>query len=193
MPELGETRRKVKIAIAVLVVLDVAAAGILFSPLVGSANSRNQQLSMLGTEIKLKTRQVEPLRGLDKKIPVARHQIDEFYKDRLTSEDSEISGELQKLASASGVKINGVKYAQNQAEQSDRLNDLEQRAETVGLHRVLVEADLSGDYLQLMRFINALERNKLFFIVDSVVLGGEQGGSVKLEVRLETYSKVGIA
>ena len=43
-----------------------------------------------------------------------------------------------------------------------------------------------------MRFINALERNKLFFIVDSVVLGGEQGGSVKLEVRLETYSR-GIA
>jgi type IV pilus assembly protein PilO len=193
MPELGETRRKVKIAIAVLVVLDVAAAGILFSPLVGSANSRNQQLSMLGTEIKLKTRQVEPLRGLDKKIPLARHQIDEFYKERLTSEDSEISGELQRLASASGVKINGVKYAQNQAEQSDRLNDLEQKAETVGLHRVLVEADLSGDYLQLMRFINALERNKLFFIVDSVLLGGEQGGSVKLEVRLETYSKVGIA
>jgi type IV pilus assembly protein PilO len=193
MPELGETRRKVKIAIAVLVVLDVAAAGILFSPLVGSANSRNQQLSMLGTEIKLKTRQVEPLRGLDKKIPVARHQIDEFYKDRLTSEDSEISGELQKLASASGVKINGVKYAQNQADQGDRLSDLEQRAETVGLHRVLVEADLSGDYLQLMRFINALERNKLFFIVDSVVLGGDQGGSVKLGVRLETYSKGGMA
>jgi type IV pilus assembly protein PilO len=193
MPELGETRRKVKIAIAVLVVLDVAAAGILFSPLVGSAKSRDQQLSMLGTEIKLKTRQVEPLRGLDKKIPVARHQIDEFYKDRLTSEDSEISGELQKLASASGVKINGVKYAQNQADQGDRLSDLEQRAETVGLHRVVVEADLSGDYLQLMRFINAMERNKLFFIVDSVVLGGEQGGSVKLEVRLETYSKVGIA
>jgi type IV pilus assembly protein PilO len=148
---------------------------------------------MLGTEIKLKTRQVEPLRGLDKKIPLARHQIDEFYKERLTSEDSEISGELQRLASASGVKINGVKYAQSQADQGDRPSDLGQRAETVGLHRVVVEADLSGDYLQLMRFINALERNKLFFIVDSVVLGGEQGGSVKLEVRLETYSKGGTA
>jgi hypothetical protein len=43
-----------------------------------------------------------------------------------------------------------------------------------------------------MRFINSLERNKLFFIVDSVVLGGDQGGAVKLGVRLETYRKTSI-
>ncbi len=189
MPELGETRRKVKIAIGVLVVLNVVAAGVLFSPLVGSAQSRGQKLSQLGTEIKLKSRQVEPLRGLDKKIPTARQEISDFYKDRLTSEDSEISGELGKLASQSGVKLEGVKYAQDQG---DRSGDLEQRAEAVGLHRVLLEADLSGDYLQLMRFINALERNKLFFIVDSVELGGAEGGTVKLGMRLETYRKTDI-
>lgn len=189
MPELGETRRKVQIAAAVLVVLDLVAVGVLFSPFVGSAHSRDQKLSMLGTEIQLKTRQVEPLRGLDKKIPTARQQIDEFYKDRLTSEGSEISGELAKLASESGVRINGVKYAQDQGERS---NDLEQRAEAVELQRIVVDADLSGDYLQLMRFINALERNKLFFIVDSVELGGEQGGMVKLGMKLETYRKGGL-
>jgi type IV pilus assembly protein PilO len=189
MPELGETRRKVQIAAIVLGVLDLIAAGILISPLVGSAQSRDQKLSQLGTEIRMKTRQVEPLRGLDKKIPVARQQIDGFYNDRLTSEDSEISAEMQKLATQSGVKINGVKYARDQGIQA---GDLEQKAEAVGLHRVLVEADLSGDYLQLMRFINSLERNKLFFIVDSVELGGEQGGAVKLGMKLETYRKIGL-
>ncbi|MBV9181136.1 MAG: hypothetical protein JO356_07485, partial [Acidobacteria bacterium] len=50
-----------------------------------------------------------------------------------------------------------------------------------------VEAELSGDYLQLMRFINALERNRLFFIIDGVELAGEQSGSVKLQIKLETY------
>ncbi len=189
MPELAETRRKVKIAAVVLAVLDVVAAGALFSPLVGSAQSRDQKLSQLGSEIQVKSRQVEPLRGLDRKIPTARQQIGDFYNGRLTSEDSEISGELGKLASGSGVKIEGVKYAQDQGE---RAGDLEQRAEAVGLHRVLVEADLSGNYLQLMRFINSLERNKLFFIVDSVELGGEQGGIVKLGMRLETYRKTDI-
>jgi type IV pilus assembly protein PilO len=187
MPELGETRQKLKIALGVLVVLDVVAAAVLLSPLVGSAKSRDQQLTELGTEIQAKTRQVQPLRGLDKKIPMARQQIDDFYSNRLTSEDSEISADLEKLASTSGVKINGVKYAQD--ERGDTTNDLPQRAEAAGLHRILLEADLSGDYLQLMRFVNGLERNRLFFIVDSVQLGGEQGGTVKLQMRLETYRR----
>jgi type IV pilus assembly protein PilO len=42
-----------------------------------------------------------------------------------------------------------------------------------------------------VRFINALERDKLFFIVDSVELGGEQGGQVKLGMKLETYLRAG--
>jgi type IV pilus assembly protein PilO len=47
--------------------------------------------------------------------------------------------------------------------------------------------------LQLVRFVNALERDQLFFLVDSVVLGGEQGGIVKLQLKLETYLKTGAA
>lgn len=191
MPELAETRQKLKIAIGVLVALNVIAAGLLMSPLIGSAQSRDQKLALLGSEIQVKSRQVQPLRGLDKKIPTAKQQIDDFYKNRLTSQDSEISSNLSRLAAESGVKIDGVKYGEgeNQANNSD----LEQRAEAVGLHRVLLEAGFSGDYLQLMRFINSLERNRLFFIVDSVELGGEQNGVVKLQMRLETYRKTGIA
>ena len=32
-------------------------------------------------------------------------------------------------------------------------------------------SDFRGDYLQLVRFINSLERDPLFFIIDSVDLG----------------------
>jgi hypothetical protein len=56
-----------------------------------------------------------------------------------------------------------------------------------------IEADLAGDYLQLVRFINSLERNQMFFLVDSVGLGGEQNGAVKLQLKLETYLKTGVA
>ena len=52
-----------------------------------------------------------------------------------------------------------------------------------------MDADVSGDYLQVARFINALERNKLFFIVDGVQLGSEQSGGVKLQIKVETYSR----
>ena len=62
----------------------------------------------------------------------------------------------------------------------------------MGLRPVEIQADFSGDYLQLVRFINALERDPLFFIIDSVELGGEQGGVVKLQLKLETYQKASI-
>jgi hypothetical protein len=45
--------------------------------------------------------------------------------------------------------------------------------------------------LQLVRFINALERSKLFFAVDSVDLAGESAGPVKLEITMHSYLRLG--
>jgi type IV pilus assembly protein PilO len=55
------------------------------------------------------------------------------------------------------------------------------------LQRVEIDVDVSGDYQQLVRFINSLERSKTFFIVDDLELAGEQSGTVKLRIKLETY------
>lgn len=169
-----EKRTKLKIIFAALALLDVALGVLLLSPLVGSANSRKAELDQLWKELQVKTRQVEPLRGMDKKIVLAQQQIDDFYKNRLPAQDSSISDELGKLAAQNGIKIGQVKYAAKDPE-------------PVGLRPLFIEADFTGDYLQLVRFINALERDKLFFIIDSVDLGGQQGGAVKLGIKLETY------
>lgn len=176
MSDLRDTRRKLKIAFAVLAVVDVAAGALLLSPVIGSEQSRRQQMDQLWKELQTKTKQVEPLKNIDKKIVLAHDQIDDFYKNRLVSEDSAVSEELGTLASQSGVKIGAVKYS---------LED----PDAVGLQPIKVDADLSGDYLQLVRFINAVERDKLFFLIDSVQLGGEQEGQVKLGIKLETYLK----
>jgi type IV pilus assembly protein PilO len=176
MREVLDIRKKAKIALAALLVLDIAAAVVLFSPLVGSERSRREQLDQLWQELQLKTREAEPLKDVDKKIAVASQQIDTFYKTRLPAQDSAIYEELGKVA-----KQNGVKIGQIRSKAKD--------AEPVGLRPVEIQADFSGDYLQLVRFINALERDPLFFIIDSVELGGEQAGVVKLQLKLETYQK----
>ena len=106
-------------------------------------------------------------------------QIDDFYKNRLPAQDSAIYEELGKVAKQSGVQIGQIR---SKAKDTD----------AVGLRPVEIEADFSGDYLQLVRFINALERDPLFFIIDSVELGGEQGGVVKLQLKLETYQKASV-
>ena len=161
-----------------MVAVDVVAAGVLLSPWVGSSTSRRMQLAQLWKELQVKTKQVEPLRGLDKKIVLADSQIKEFYNTRLTSQDSAISEELGKVASQTGVKISGIKY---------KMND----PEPVGLRPLEIDADLSGGYLQLVRFINSLERDQLFFLIDDVSLGNEQMGQVKLQMKMRTFVKTG--
>ena len=172
MADLKRTRNQLKIVVAVMALIDVVAIAMLLTPIAGSEELRQQQQRQLWLE--LKSRESAPWRGLEKKIPLAAHEIEDFYQDRLPSGYSAISTNLDRLASESGVRMSAEKYAQKEAGIS-------------GLERVEVEAELSGDYLQLMRFINALERSRLFFIVNGVELGGEQNGVVKLQIKLETY------
>ena len=68
-------------------------------------------------------------------------------------------------------------------------------AGTVGeLTEAKVDASLSGDYRQLVQFVNSLERDKMFFMINGVTLTGQQIGTVGLRLRLTTYlrSPVGI-
>jgi Tfp pilus assembly protein PilO len=178
MPDLRDTRRKTKIALIAMVCVDAVAATVLLSPLIGSSASRGQELTEKWRELQQKTRQVEPLHDMDKKVALAAQQINDFYKDRLPAQDSAIFDQIGKLAAQNGVKI---------LQARSKVED----PEDIGLRQVSIDADLSGDYLQLVRFINALERDKMFFIVDSVTLGGEQNGPVKLEMKLETYLRTG--
>jgi Tfp pilus assembly protein PilO len=178
MPELQHSRRKLKIAIAAMVAADLIAAGVLFSPLVGSAESRRITMIELSAELQKKTREVEPLRNIDKKIVIARDQIGQFYKDRFTPNDSDLATELGKLASQNGVRILQAKYKQEDPTGA-------------GIVPMEIEGNFSGDYLQLIRFINALERSKQFFTVDSVSLAGESAGPVKLEVKMHSYLRSG--
>ena len=64
-------------------------------------------------------------------------------------------------------------------------------AEVGGLEPELMEVGLSGNYTSLARFINAVERDEMFFIIDSVTLGGQANRPVRLDMKLETYLKVG--
>jgi Tfp pilus assembly protein PilO len=179
MADLQNARRKLKIAIGVMVAVDVIAAAVLFSPLVGSSESRRLQMNQLAAELKLKTEKVRPLKGMDKKVELAKVEIPQFYKDRFAAQDSDIAQELGKLASESGVKIQQAKYKQEDAESSGLIVP------------VAIEGNFAGDYLQLVRFINSLERSKLFVTVDSVDLAGEGGGPVRLQVRMHSYLHAG--
>ena len=57
--------------------------------------------------------------------------------------------------------------------------------------RLKWKRDYRGNYVSLAKFINALERDEMFFIIDSIALAGEQKGPIKLQMKFETYLKAG--
>lgn len=172
MADLKQTRNRLTVIIAALVVVDAIAIAMLLTPIAGSEQSRQQEMSQLW--VNLKKREAAPWRGLDKKIPQAQKQIADFYRDRFPDTYSSISTTLDKVSAESGARVSGEKFSQKEA-------DIE------GLQRVEISSEVSGDYLQLVRFINGLERSKLFFMVDDLELGNEQNGVVKLQIKMETY------
>ena len=55
------------------------------------------------------------------------------------------------------------------------------------LTQVSIDAGLSGDYRGLMLFINGLERDHTFFLINGITLTGQQTGLVSLRIRIVTY------
>lgn len=174
MANLRQARKRLTAAAIVLAVLDVAAVGFLLSPLGHSRSARELEYAELRRELQTKIRDAVPLRGMDKKLDVARQEIADFYRERFPAQYSAISSELGKLASQTGVRVSQISYDPKPAE-------------VPSLQEVAINANLDGDYLQVVKFINSLERDKMFFMVDSLTLAQEQGGIVKLQVKLETY------
>lgn len=179
MASIRETRRKLMPAVILLLLLDLAGIGYLLSPAGRSRQARQREYYALRQHLVQKQQEVLPTRGMDQKLQQASQDITGFYDHRFPAEYSEISAELGKVAADTGVHLSGVKYEEKPAPIED-------------LRRLNIEIALSGDYLQEVKFINALERDKIFFLIDGIALG-EQQGNVRLQLKLETYLRAGAA
>lgn len=173
MASIRETRKKLMPVVVALAVLDLACVVYIFSPAGRSRQARQREYTQLRQQLLGKQQEVLPTRGMDQKLKQASQDISGFYQDRFPSEYSAVAEELGKTAADTGIRLSGVKYE-------------EKDAPIEGLHRLNMEVSLSGDYLQEVKFINALERSKMFFLIDGITLG-EQQGNVRLQLKLETY------
>ncbi len=169
-------RRALNIVLVALVVLDLAAAIVLLTPLGGSRERKQVEFTQVRLQLQEERAQAKPLENIEQKLADARLQIAQFIGTRLPQRDSAISEELGRVAGANGVRFANIRYTSDDAA-------------TEGLRRVQIDASLAGDYGKVVKFINELERNQTFFIIDSINLADQQGGAVRLELKLETYLK----
>jgi type IV pilus assembly protein PilO len=130
-----------------------------------------QRVQLIAAQISAK-----PLRGLDTKLVQSTHDANAFYETRLPYADSQVLAEIGVLTRKAGVRWTHAQYSYNpQLSGNDSLSQMS------------IDASVSGDYRPIVEFINAVERDKLFFVINGINLTGQQTGQVNLRIRLTTY------
>ena len=145
-----------------------------------SASNHNAD-ALTQQRIALKTAEIaaQPLRGLDAKLARSTQEADKFSRQRLPASDSEVAGELGVLSKKQAVRLTRAQYTHTPvlAGSANQMTE------------VRIDATLSGDYRPLVQFINSLERDKLFFVINTLTLTGQQSGTVNLRVGMKTYEQ----
>jgi type IV pilus assembly protein PilO len=140
-----------------------------------SATDSSSNDALVGKQIELKTLEVQtaPLRGIEGRVKDSRLQIQDFYAKRIPANYSSIAVQVGDLEVKSGVHLSRMQYSQGT---------------TAGdLTEISLDAGISGEYQQIMHFVNDLERDKTFFVIRAMAFTGQQGGLVNLRLRLSTW------
>lgn len=137
------------------------------------STSSTDALSSKQVELKALQMQTSPLRGLDKRVAETREQIKTFYDDRIPAYFSVLSANIGELQVKSGVRMTRLGYTQGKP--------------GADLTEIFLDANITGDYQEIMHFVNAFERDKTFFVVRQMALTGQQGGAVNLRLQVSTW------
>lgn len=133
--------------------------------------------ALAGKQVELKAMdlQTAPLRGLDKRVGASREQIQDFYKKRIAPNYSSFATRIGELEVKSGVRQSRAQYTQGPP--------------GADLTEISIDAGISGAYPDIMRFVNGLERDPMFFVIRGMQLTGQQGGLVNLRLRVSTWMR----
>jgi Tfp pilus assembly protein PilO len=141
--------------------------------------SSTDALAAKEVQLKAKELQIAPLRGLDKRVEETRAQVQVFYAKRIPPNYSSIDRRIGELALKGPVRLSRVQYSKG-APGSD-------------LTEISMDAGITGNYQQIMRFVNSLERDQTFFVIRGLSLTGQQGGLVNLRLKVSTWLRPGDA
>lgn len=161
------------VGLAVLVLLVAALAARLGMDWAAANRGSAGELAARRLELRALKMETEPLHGLSGRVAASRANLDQFYKDRIPANYSSIAMRIGELEVKSGAHLSRVQYAQGAAD--------------ANLAEITMDVGISGEYPQIMRFVNGLERDQTFFVIRKMALTGQQGGMVNLRLQMSTW------
>lgn len=160
---------------AMMLTMFVVLAIILAFDMAGINGRSVNALSGKQIELKVLDLQMAPLRGIEKRLSDSKVQMQALYAKRIPANYSSIATRIGELEVKSGVRLSRVQYSQGLPEGD--------------LTEISMDAGISGEYAQIMRFVNDLERDQNFFVIRAMALSGQQGGNVNLRLRVSSWMR----
>lgn len=159
--------------VVLLLALDLFLGIRLFIAWRASGADREDQITQAQITYAQLKAQNQRLSTLPLKVDQARNGAAAFFSDRTPANYSSIASALGELYVRDGVRLTRASYTQSPS--------IENLAE------VRIDANVTGPYTNIVQFINGIERDRTFFVIDSLTLTGQQGGTVNLRLRMTTY------
>ncbi len=142
---------------------------------IATSGSRIDELQNRQTQLKLLEIQTAPLRGIDKSVDQSRAEMKAFYERRIPTNYSTIATHLGDIAVKNGVRLTRAQYSQGKP--------------GADLTEVKLDVTIGGDYTGIMRFVNGMERDQIFFVIRSMNLSGQQTGLVNLRLLVSVWMR----
>ncbi len=182
--DLRDVRTQLILAVGVLLLLDAGAGVLLLSPAGRSRTARMQEYERLRVEKHTRAEATIPAQGMDQKITAAREEEAKFNSERLAQRYSTMSEQLAAIAKEAGVGVSNVKYDSRDESGGERTGK-----ETIppGYDSIGITIQIHGSYEEDMRFINAVERQKLMLLIDAVSFEGMKENQLTVSVHLSTF------
>jgi hypothetical protein len=182
LPRTGSARDPrtiARLALGLLLVLNLAAAVAVIRPIGGSPEELEMRRSGLQRQLQQKRLDVDRARTLVAKVEKARGEGNEFI-DRYflidRSESSSIMDEIDRSAKTAGVKVGGHTFSSEPVEGSETLNML------------TVTAVYEGTYGDLIELVNLLDRSQRFLILETLTASPQpSGGILNINMKLNTF------
>lgn len=159
--------------VAVLAIVNIVLLAQLLLAWNTLRTNRPEDVAQKQVELRTAQLQARPLHNLPQRVADSTKGAENFYDARVPGADSAILAELGALAAKANVRLSRGQYAFAPA-----LRDVTE---------VRMDESVSGEYSNVMHFINSVERDKMFFVINGLTLTGQQGGLVNLRLKVTTY------
>jgi Tfp pilus assembly protein PilO len=170
------TRLLIQWLLAAVLVADLALVAVNWKLAEGPGDSQDE-LRLLRQQRALMAADVARAKRIRGELPKVEKDSGEFFQQEIEPIQtgySALSQNFGDLARKAGVHTGNITYRTGQPDKR-------------GVVEVEIGASVSGDYPNIVRFINGLEHSDTFYVLDSLTLGAASNGGLGLNLHLRTY------